>query len=117
MKKDFSFEEVGKRMPYSMPQGFLKEMERNVWQEISTTGEAVATAQSYRLGIIFRSFVVAAAVATLFIVCYKTTAVQRDVNYTDVERAFNNLSSDDQNYMLETYSSDVFLSQADYSGL
>lgn len=117
MEKNFSFENTGKRMPYQMPNGFLEEMERNVWQEIATTSKMRGADNARRPGIAFRSLVAAAAAATLFIVCYKTASIQQDTNYSDVERAFNNLSSDDQNYMLETYSNDVFLSQADYSGL
>lgn len=117
MEKNFSFENIGKRMPYQMPNGFLEEMEKNVWQEVSAAAKVPGAYKFCRPGIVFRSLVAAAAVATLFIVCYKTASIQQDTNYSDVERAFNNLSCDDQNYMLETYSNDVFLSQADYSGL
>lgn len=117
MKKDFSFENVGKRMPYNMPKSFLKEMERNVLQEVSATVNTHETEKVYRPGIVLRSLVAAAAIATLFIVCYKNASSEQQTDFSDVERAFNNLSSDDQNYMLETYSNDIFLSQADYSGL
>lgn len=117
MKKDFSFENIGKRMPYSMPKSFLKEMERNVLQEVSATVNTHETKKVYRPGIVLRSLVAAAAIATLFIVCYKTASIPQQTDFSDVDRAFNNLSSDDQNYMLETYSNDIFLSQADYSGL
>ncbi len=117
MKKDFSFENVGKRMPYSMPKSFLKEMERNVLQEVSATVNTHETEKVYRPGIVLRSLVAAAAIATLFIVCYKNASPEQQTDFSDVDRAFNNLSSDDQNYILETYSNDIFLSQADYSGL
>lgn len=55
MKKEFDFDDIGKKTPYRMPEGFFEEMQRNVrkqtsatwghkhrWQVIISTGIAVA---------------------------------------------------------------------------
>ena len=34
MEKDFDFNRIGKRMPYKTPEGFLDEMEANIWKEV-----------------------------------------------------------------------------------
>lgn len=34
MDKDFNLDKVGKRMPYTTPEGFLDQLEANVWQEV-----------------------------------------------------------------------------------
>ena len=34
MEKEFDFNRIGKRMPYKTPEGFLDEMEANVWREV-----------------------------------------------------------------------------------
>ena len=34
MKEDFDFDRVGKRLPYTAPDGFLDDMENNVWKHL-----------------------------------------------------------------------------------
>lgn len=130
MEKNFSFDSIGKRMPYRMPENFLQDMEASVMRGIQAgkAGEdepAPATIQASlplkanrdhsRFRILFRSAVSAAAVATLFIVCYNTMRPRPTNGYEDIERAFDNLSSDDQAFMISTYSNDAFASLDDSS--
>lgn len=35
MKQDFKFEQVGKRTPYTVPDGFFAEMEKDVLKKVS----------------------------------------------------------------------------------
>lgn len=123
MKNDFKLEDIGKRMPYSMPENFLAEMKRNVMLELNTTAtaaadiaptEAMPSKHSAHIFHLFRTAVAAAAVATLFVVCYKAKPFHPVENYGDVERAFDNLSYDDQALMLDTYSNDVFMTTDGY---
>ncbi len=62
----FDFGKVGKRMPYSTPEGFFKEMEANILAQVNN-------------GI------------------------------QEVDKAFAQLSSADQAYLLSVYQEDVFL--------
>ena len=34
MKRDFNFDHIGKRLPYTAPDGFLDDMENNVWETV-----------------------------------------------------------------------------------
>lgn len=127
MEKNFSFDSIGKRMPYRMPENFLQDMEASVMKRIQAGEDepVPATIQASlplkashdhsRFRILFRSAVSAAAVATLFIVCYNTMRPKPTNSYDDIERAFDNLSSDDQAFMISTYSNDAFASLDDSS--
>ena len=127
MEKNFSFDSIGKRMPYQMPENFLQDMEASVMKRIQAGEDepAPATVQASlplkasrdysRFRILFRSTVSAAAVATLFIVYYNTMRPKPTNGYEDIERAFDNLSSDDQAFMISTYSNDAFASLDDSS--
>ena len=110
-----------------MPENFLQDMEASVMKRIQAGEDepAPATVQASlplkasrdhsRFRILFRSAVSAAAVATLFIVCYNTMRPKPTNGYEDIERAFDNLSSDDQAFMISTYSNDAFASLDDSS--
>ena len=45
MDKDFSLDKVGKRMPYTTPEGFLDQLEANVWQEVKADMNMHQTSQ------------------------------------------------------------------------
>lgn len=113
MEKDFKLEKAGKRMPYIMPEGFMKDLEEDVMRGIGQTKPAAVPQRRGARFATLRIFVAAAAVATLFVVCLNTMPAHRDGGYADVEKAFDNLSYDDQAFMLETCSNDVFMPQAD----
>ena len=123
MEKNFSFDSIGKRMPYRMPENFLQDVEASVMKRIQAGEDEPAPAtvplkasrDHSRFRILFRSAVSAAAVATLFIVCYNTMRPKPTNSYEDIERAFDNLSSDDQAFMISTYSNDAFASLDDSS--
>lgn len=115
MEKNFKLEDIGKRMPYSMPEGFLKEMEESVMGSVAAESKPKRRPLTY---VIFRSAVAAAAVAALFTVSLNTMQPKRYIaNYTDVDQAFDNLSYDDQQYMIDTYSNDVFMTDGEQSGI
>lgn len=127
MEKNFSFDSIGKRMPYRMPENFLQDMEASVMKRIQAGEDepAPATVQASlplkasrdhsRFRILFRSAVSAAAAVTLFLVCYNTMRPKPTNGYEDIERAFDNLSSDDQAFMISTYNNDAFASLDDSS--
>ena len=48
MKRDFNFENTGKRMPYSTPEGFFDELEENIWKEVGKPATATADTQPAR---------------------------------------------------------------------
>lgn len=51
MEKDFDFNRIGKRMPYKTPEGFLDEMEANIWKEVQGGLPKTHKRKTYRLRI------------------------------------------------------------------
>lgn len=117
MNNNFDFNNIGKRMPYTAPDGFLDQMEANVWQEVNadltTATVAKKKRKSYRLPIISTLLAAAACVVVVFMVhpfAAKQSSVSTD-SFAPVAQAYANLSAEDQVYMLEVYQEDVFLNE------
>ena len=116
MDKDFNLDKVGKRMPYTTPEGFLDQLEANVWQEVKADMKMHQTKprrKLYRLSIVSTLLAVAACLAVVlmihpFALKQSTTPT---VSLASVEQAYAQLSDDDQAYMLEVYQDDVFLNE------
>ncbi|MDO4165200.1 MAG: hypothetical protein Q4D56_12590 [Bacteroides sp.] len=106
MEKNFDFDRIGKRMPYTTPTGFFDQMEDNVWKEIQRE-EAVRRHKRklFRLRSIIGMTAVAASIALLLVF----HPGRQDSGLLQVEQAFANLSNEDQTYMLEVYQDDIFI--------
>ena len=115
----FDFGKVGKRMPYSTPEGFFKEMEANILEQVKNDKPAPVRIQpkkrSLRKVIWTAAIAVAASVAVLLILNIDFTAPHSSLPsqaYNEmqaVDQAFAQLSSADQAYLLDVYQEDVFL--------
>lgn len=101
MDKQFNFEQVGKRMPYNVPDGFFDQLEQNVMAK---------THPNSGRGLGWVSLAAAAAIALFFVV---TKNLPSDDTQADtfefVELAYNDLSPEDQEFLIEVYEEDVFL--------
>ena len=116
MDTKFDFKQVGKRMPYSTPDGFLKDMESIILEAVKNdTSQPVVVEQKKRpvLKVIWTAALAAAAsVALLFVVNMDFSASrssQADSDLQAVDQAFAQLSSADQAFLLDAYQDDVFL--------
>ena len=72
MDKDFNLDKVGKRMPYTTPEGFLDQLEANVWQEVKADMNMHQTKprrKLYRLSIVSTLLAAAAFYFKKFL-CY-----------------------------------------------
>jgi hypothetical protein len=113
MDKQFDFEQVGKRMPYNVPDGFFDQLEQNVMAEVKpddiATEKPKQKARTVKMAI--RTILAAAAAVALFFVV--TNNLPSDDSQADtfanVELAYNNLSTEDQEFLMEVYEEDVFL--------
>ena len=113
MEQNYDFSHIGKQMPYTVPDGFFDELEENVMKELK--GSNTPSVESRKARIVRMTvravIAVAACIALLFIV--KKALPQGSDATTDdfenVELAFNNLSTDDQDYLLEVYQEEQFL--------
>ena len=129
----FDFKQVGKRMPYTTPDGFFKDMEKNILEaEKDDTPQAVKIQpQSVKVQpkkrpvfkmIWAAAIAVAASVAVLLVLNIDFSAAdfslasshssqpsQAKSDLVQVDQAFAQLSEADQAYLLDVYQEDVFL--------
>lgn len=119
MKQTFDFKQIGKRMPYRVPNGFFQEMERNVLDAVAEKAAERKPAMAERKPLQAKRFVftrlakyaaaVAASVVVLLAVNVKFFYVAAPTDMQDVEAAFDQLSLSDQECLVELYQEDVFL--------
>lgn len=123
---NFDFNKIGKRMPYSTPDGFFDTMEEDIMKRIhdlpSTENpadthadtpqadtKAPHTAHKVRT-IALRIMAAAAVIALAFIVSLKMNSKPADT-MDEVDKAFSQLSAADQQFMLSVYQADVFMDE------
>lgn len=119
MKQTFDFKQIGKQMPYRVPDGFFQEMERNVLDAVAEKAAERKPAMAERKPLQAKRFVftrlakyvaaVAASVVVLLAVNVKFFYVAAPTDMQDVEAAFDQLSLSDQECLVELYQEDVFL--------
>ena len=119
MKQTFDFKQIGKRMPYRVPNGFFQEMERNVLDAVAEKAAERKPAMVEHKSAMAKRFVftrlakyaaaVAASVVVLLAVNAKFFYVAAPTDMQDVEAAFDQLSLSDQECLVELYQEDVFL--------
>lgn len=112
MDKQFNFEQVGKRMPYNVPDGFFDQLEQNVMAEVTAgniaTEKPKVKARTVKMTIRIL-LAAAAAVALFFVVTKNMPSDTTEDSFANVELAYNNLSNEDQEYLMEVYEEDVFM--------
>lgn len=119
MKQTFDFKQIGKQMPYRVPNGFFQEMEHNVLDAVAEKAAERKPAMAERKPLQAKRFVftrlakyaaaVAASVVVLLAVNVKFFHTAAPADMQDVEAAFNQLSLSDQECLVELYQEDVFL--------
>ena len=117
----FDFDQVGQRMPYSTPEGFFKEMEANILEQVKDDKQVPVRRQPKKrplMKVIWTAaMAVAASVAVLlvlnidFMAPHSSLPSQADNEMHAVDQAFAQLSSADQAYLLNVYQEDVFLDE------
>ena len=114
MEKTFDFEKIGKRIPYTVPDDFFTKLEENVMDEVKGQKNETEAKPKRKKAVIIaiRSLLaVAAAVALFFVVQPMLTpkdTISAD-DYASVELAFNNLSTDDQDFLIAVYENEEFI--------
>lgn len=103
MEQSFDFERIGKKMPYTVPEGYFERMEEDVMLAMTSTASSQVRKKSIRWKRIGRIVGALAAVALLVLVVRTVRLNKEKVGYDQVELAFNKLSADDQAFLLEVY--------------
>lgn len=123
-------EKLNKRLPYSVPDGFFDVMEANVMAKIKADAEAGTSVgndkadtqmrdKQYRKTIkrtrtISLSFLaMAASLLLLFTILPKSTKTTQQANDLEsIDKAFSQLNTDDQTFLMEVYDDYMFLDDA-----
>lgn len=121
---------LNKRLPYSVPDGFFDVMEANVMAKIKADAEAGTSVgddkadtqmwdKRYRKTIkhtrtISLSFLaMAASLLLLFTILPKSTKTAQQANDLEsIDKAFSQLNTDDQAFLMEVYDDYMFLDDA-----
>ncbi len=109
MKEDFDLDRIGKRLPYTAPNGFLDDIENNVWETVKQEMQPSKPRRNFRLWYSVTGGLVAASIALL--VVFNLLPHDSSSNFEDVEKAFANLSSSDRDYLFVTYQNDLFMNE------
>ena len=116
MDKNFDFNQVGKRMPYSTPDDFFAKMQSDILDAVQDSTpknmDYKANKRHVRKMLWPVSLSAAAAVVAMFVInihflAPNTPTASSDIQ--DVEQAFAHLSEGDQAFILDVYQDDVFL--------
>lgn len=131
MKEDIDLEKFGRRMPYTIPEGFFEQTEVRMKIAVADSGKRkiIAGNTSKHRKLIYKILAAMTAVALLMIIIrafwpatensesdnkqmeLAFNQTNMDVNFEQVEQAFNQLSEEDQNFFLEVYEDDLYLYQ------
>lgn len=107
-------------MPYTTPEGFLDNLEDNVFgrihrEESGDTGERLTPENGKdtqrnpgKLRLWVRAAVAMAACTALFVAIGTTLRTHSENGIDEVENAFCQLSPDDQTYLLDIYQDEYF---------
>lgn len=99
--KEFDFNNIGKRMPYTTPEGFFDKLETDIWKEVKPA----------KTHFFIRSFIAVAASIAVLIAIHIGFSQSDNATISDVDQAFNQLTTADQNYLLDVYQNDVFINE------
>lgn len=122
----FDFKQVGRRMPYTTPDGFFKDMEKNILEAVKDDSPQAVKIQPKKRPVFkmiwAAAIAVAASVAVLLVLNIDFSATdsslasshssqpsQAKSELEQVDQAFAQLSEADQAYLLDVYQEDVFL--------
>lgn len=123
-------EKLNKRLPYSVPDGFFDVMEANVMAKIKTDAEAGTSVEDDKADTQMRDkqyrktmrrtrtislslLAMAASLLLLFTIFSQSTKTAQQTNGMEsIDKAFSQLSTDDQTFLMEVYDDDMFLDDA-----
>ena len=112
MNKEFDFDKMGKRVPYTTPDGFFDKLEEDIWKEVKDDYLGTTPAKkSHKLRILMRCALALAASVVIAFIINMNFAKQDTATINDVDQAFSQLTTDDQAYLLNVYQDDVFINK------
>lgn len=111
MKQPFDFDSIGKRMPYTVPEGFFSSLQENVWKEAAPQRSPASRHRSFAPLRVAAFAAAVAAAATLAVVFLRPAAPAASERLAAIEQAFSALTPEEQAFLLETYQEDPFINE------
>ncbi len=111
MKENFDLRKTGRRMPYTIPDGFFDEMEDNIWKEVANKPAVSVRRKFPYMRVAIRTVTVIAAAIALLIAFNTYSIRNHEGGISSVELAFSELNNEDQTYLLEVYQDDIFINE------
>ncbi len=106
MEKDFDLGNIGKKMPYRVPDGFFLELERRILAEAGPGRMPVCKKPRQHYGKIFASAVMAAAAALVLFAVLELRSGENGIR--EIDKAFAGLDTEDQEYLLGIYENEIY---------
>lgn len=111
MKRDFDFDKMGKRMPYTVPDGFFTDMENDIRMKIGESAAKNARKDRTLMRIAATALTAAAAAIGLLLILGGEFHAVYPTSFAEVERAFGNLTAEEQTYLFSIYQDDIFINE------
>lgn len=122
MTNEYNLDRVGKKMPYQMPEGFFEQMQAKVLAEVEKEKMAKASQvemKHRRKAKLVRLYVAAASIAACiclavlvgrsFLSSDSAAPQHSAASVASVDKAYDNLSNEEQQELNATYANDVYL--------
>lgn len=113
MVEEYNLDRVGKKMPFTMPDGFFEQMQANVLAEVEKEEQAKRHSKAMVKRIYMAVASMAACVCLVFLVGGMLKNVgseqQTPASMASVDKAYDSLSSEEQQELNATYANDVYL--------
>lgn len=105
---------IGKRMPYNTPEGCFQQMEEQIWQEVGKKVQPLSSPSMPlthfpKWTLFAKSVTAIAAVLALVFAIHTQMRSTSAPTLNDVDQAFSQLSTEDQDFLLSVYQNDIFL--------
>lgn len=102
---NYSFDKIGKRMPYRVPETFFDDIETRILAETRSPRKSRNI-----LKFAYRGLAVAASLTLLFIAT-NPDVFSHKTDFAEVAQAFDNLSDADRAFLLDIYQDDIFINE------
>lgn len=109
MQQSFNLDRIGKKMPYGVPQEFFSQLESSLNEAAAKTAAEAHAPTPHTWRWVARTALTAAAVVAVILSLTVLFPHNIEPEGLSVEQAFSNLSSTDQEYILDTFRNDMII--------
>ncbi len=107
MQQQFDFDKIGKREPFTVPDGFFDTLSTNIINNNTATNSRWRLTR--RRAILSAAAAVAAAVTIGLFLWRQPAPEPQPCDISDVEHVFAHLSDADRAYIIDAYQNDIFI--------